>query len=132
MMDGKVIVMTGATSGIGQIAAERLAGMGARLVIVARDRARGAAALARLEAPPPRGGGHAANSVHLRPNRGVGALAGETAPAPPRSAVRLTMAATLFARRAVTEDGLERTFALNHMAYFVLTAGLVGRLVASA
>jgi NAD(P)-dependent dehydrogenase (short-subunit alcohol dehydrogenase family) len=46
MMDGKVIVMTGATSGIGQIAAERLAGMGARLVIVARDRARGETALA--------------------------------------------------------------------------------------
>ena len=40
MMDGKVIVMTGATSGIGQIAAERLADMGARLVIVARDRTR--------------------------------------------------------------------------------------------
>ena len=36
-MHGKVIVITGATSGIGQVAAERLAGMGARMVLVARD-----------------------------------------------------------------------------------------------
>ena len=47
-MHGKVVVITGATSGIGQVAAERLAGMGARVVLVARDRARGAASLSRL------------------------------------------------------------------------------------
>src|SRR5262249_6944785 len=41
-------------------------------------------------------------------------------------------AGAVFSRRTVTEDGLERTFALNHMAYFVLTASLIGRLVASA
>lgn len=40
-MSGKVVVITGATSGIGQVAAERLAGMGARIVQVARDRERG-------------------------------------------------------------------------------------------
>ncbi len=41
-------------------------------------------------------------------------------------------AGAMFSRRDVTADGLERTFALNHMSYFVLTAGLLDRLMASA
>ena len=47
-MDGRVVVITGGTSGIGLVAAERLAGMGARLVLVARDQTRGEMALERL------------------------------------------------------------------------------------
>ena len=47
-MKGKVVVISGATSGIGQVAAEKLAGMGARIVQVARDRERAQAALSRL------------------------------------------------------------------------------------
>ena len=130
-MDGKVIVMTGATSGIGQIAAERLASMGARLVIVARDRARGEATLARLEAHAP-GRGHAVHHADLMRLKEVKRVAREIAAAQPRIDVLVNNAGAMFSRRALTEDGLERTFALNHMAYFVLTAGLVGRLVASA
>ena len=131
MMDGKVIVMTGATSGIGQIAAERLAGMGARLVIVARDRVRGAATLAQLEARAP-ARGHAVHYADLLRLKEVKRVAREIAAAQPRIDVLVNNAGAMFSRRAITEDGLERTFALNHMAYFVLTAGLVGRLVASA
>jgi NAD(P)-dependent dehydrogenase (short-subunit alcohol dehydrogenase family) len=131
MMDGKVIVMTGATSGIGQIAAERLAGMGARLVIVARDRARGEATLANLEARGP-GRGHAVHYADLVRLKEVKRVAREIAAAQPRIDVLVNNAGAMFSHRAVTEDGLERTFALNHMAYFVLTAGLVGRLAASA
>ncbi len=52
-MKGKVVVITGGTSGIGQVAAERLAGMGARLVLVARDKARGEATLERLRERAP-------------------------------------------------------------------------------
>jgi retinol dehydrogenase 12 len=131
MMDGKVIVMTGATSGIGQIAAERLARMGARLVIVARDRARGADTLARLEASAP-GRGHSVHNADLMRLKEVKRVAGEIAAAQPRIDVLVNNAGAMFSRRAVTADGLERTFALNHMAYFVLTAGLVGRLAAGA
>jgi retinol dehydrogenase 12 len=131
MMDGKVIVVTGATSGIGQIAAERIAGMGARLVIVARDRARGAAMLAQLEARAP-GRGHAVHYADLLRLKEVKRVAREIAAAQPRIDVLVNNAGAMFSRRAVTEDGLERTFALNHMASFVLTAGLVGRLVATA
>ena len=47
-MKGKVVVITGATSGIGEVAAQRLAGMGARIVLVARDAARGQKTLTRL------------------------------------------------------------------------------------
>src|ERR1700722_6968023 len=47
-IQGKVVVITGATSGIGRIAAEKLAGEGARIVMVARDRGRGEETLARL------------------------------------------------------------------------------------
>ena len=52
-MQGKVCVITGATSGIGLIAAERLAAQGARLVLVGRDKARGEAALARIKERAP-------------------------------------------------------------------------------
>ena len=52
-MVGRVVVITGATSGIGLVGAEALARMGARLVIVARDRTRGEAALQRLRSAAP-------------------------------------------------------------------------------
>jgi NAD(P)-dependent dehydrogenase (short-subunit alcohol dehydrogenase family) len=131
MMDGKVIVMTGATSGIGQIAAERLADMGARLVIVARDRERGETALASLDLRAP-SRGHALHLADLSRPKEVKRVAREIAAAQPRIDVLVNNAGAVFGRRAVTPDGLERTFALNHMAYFVLTAGLIGRLVAGS
>ena len=130
-MRGKTVVMTGATSGIGQIAAERLAQMGARLVLVARDRARGEAALARLAAcgPGVTHGIHYADLGDLEDTKRVGA---EIAAAEPRIDVLVNNAGGLFATREVTRDGLERTFAVNHMAYFVLTHILRDRLVAAA
>src|SRR5205807_4097962 len=56
----------------------------------------------------------------------------EIAAAEPRIDVLVNNAGAIFATRAATADGLERTFALNHMSYFVLTAGLLDRLVAAA
>jgi short-subunit dehydrogenase len=63
-MRGKTVVITGATSGIGQVAAEKLSGMGARLVLVARDKTRGEAALARLR-PLSQGVNHAIHYADL-------------------------------------------------------------------
>ena len=130
-MHGKVVVITGATSGIGQAAAEKLAAMGARIVLVARDKARAETTLAHLREVGPR----AAPTVHyadlLRLSE-MKRVAAEIASAEPRIDVLINNAGALFARRHLTEDGLEYTFALNHMSYFVLTHQLLDRLRASA
>lgn len=119
-MIGKLCVITGGTSGIGLAAAELLAAWGARLVLVGRDRARGEAALAQLRK---RAAGLAA-TVHyadLARMSEVRRLAGELRAAYPGIDVLVNNAGAVFRDRQVTEDGLERTFALNHMAYFLLT-----------
>ena len=127
-MQGRVVVITGATSGIGQVAAEKLARMGARIVQVARDRIRGEAALARL-APGLRHQIHYADLSRLAEMKRVAA---EIAAAEPRIDVLINNAGGVFGTPQVTEDGLTRTFALNHMSYFVLTALLRDRLRAAA
>jgi NAD(P)-dependent dehydrogenase (short-subunit alcohol dehydrogenase family) len=130
-MTGKVVVITGGTSGIGRVAAERLAGMGARVVLVARDRARGETALARLRARAP-GIDHAIHYGDLSRVAEMKRVAQEVGAAEPRVDVLVNNAGALFGSRRVTEDGLERTFALNHVAYFVLTRVLRERLEAAA
>jgi NAD(P)-dependent dehydrogenase (short-subunit alcohol dehydrogenase family) len=130
-MKGKVVVITGATSGIGQVAAERLARMGARIVQIARDRGRGQEALKRL-------GDRASDVAHsiyyadLSRLSEMKRVSAEISKAEPRIDVLINNAGGIFGSRQLTEDGLERTFALNHMAYFVVTHGLRERLVASA
>jgi len=130
-MKGKVVVITGATSGIGQVAAERLAGMGARLVVVARDRSRGEAALLRLRERGP----DATHQVHyadLSRLAEMKRVASAIAAAEPRIDVLINNAGAMFGARQVTPDGFERTFALNHLAYYVVTRGLKGSLIAGA
>ncbi len=130
-MQGKVIVITGATSGIGQVAAEKLAAMGARIVQVARDAARGQAAMDRLTVCGPRTD-HRIYYADLSRLSEMKRVAAEIARAEPRIDVLLNNAGAVFGARQVTEDGLEKTFALNHLSYFVLTLGLRQRLAASA
>ncbi len=130
-IQGKVVVITGGTSGIGQVAAERFATMGARLVLVARDRSRAEATLTRLRAlgPSVEHSVHYADLSTLSEMKRVGA---EVAAAEPRIDVLINNAGALYAYRQVTADGLERTFATNHLAYFVLTEALCGSLTAAA
>jgi retinol dehydrogenase 12 len=130
-MKGRICVITGATSGIGLVAAERLAAMGARLVLVGRDKARGEAALARIGRHVPR----AELRIHYADLSRLGEinhLAAEIASLEPRIDLLINNAGAMFNERRVTEDGLERTFALNHMAYFVLSNRLKERLIAAA
>jgi NAD(P)-dependent dehydrogenase (short-subunit alcohol dehydrogenase family) len=130
-MKGKTVAMTGATSGIGAIAAEKLAAMGARIVFVARDPTRAKETLARLEAKGPGLGhrAHLADLSHIAETKRAGA---EIAAEQPRIDVLVNNAGAIFSARRVTAEGLEMTFALNHMAYFVLTAAVSEKLAASA
>jgi NAD(P)-dependent dehydrogenase (short-subunit alcohol dehydrogenase family) len=130
-MQGKTVVITGATSGIGEVAAERLAEMGATILFIARDRARAATTLQRLAAKS-----HAphrfleADLSRVAEIKRVGA---QIAAEAPRIDVLVNNAGAMFSSRTVvTADGLEMTFALNHMSYFVLTSVLLEKLKASA
>ena len=130
-MKGKTVVITGGTSGIGEIAAERLAQMGARIVLIARDKCRGKVTLARLHERAP-GLGHTVYYADLARIPEMKRVAAEIAHKEPRIDVLINNAGAMFASRRLTEDGLEYTFALNHMAYFVVTDGLRERLLASS
>jgi len=130
-MKGKTAVITGATSGIGAVAAKRLAAMGARIVLIARSRSRGEVALAGLRAVAP-GLAHKVHYADLSKIAEVKRVAATIASEEPRIEVLINNAGAIFANRRVTEDGLELTFALNHMAYFIVTDALHERLLASA
>ena len=130
-MQDKVVVITGATSGIGRVAAEKLAGMGARIVLVARDKTRAEATLAHLNERAP-SGNHTVHYADLSRLAEMKRVAAEVAGAEPRIDVLINNAGALFGHRRLTEDGLEMTFAVNHMAYFVVTYGLRKRLLTSA
>src|SRR5712664_3511116 len=106
---GKVVVITGATSGIGQIAATRLAALGARIVLVARDRGRAGATLAKLKEAGP-GAAHSAHIADLSTLAEMKRVGGEIAAAEPRIDVLINNAGNVFPVRQLTADGLERTF----------------------
>ena len=129
-MKDKVVVITGATSGIGQVASERLAEMGARIVFVARDSARAQTTLARLREKGP-GRNHTVHYGDLSILKDMKRVATEIAAAESRIDVLMNNAGAMFSQKHLTEDGLERTFALNHMSYFVLTRMLKERLLAT-
>ena len=103
-MQRKVVVITGATSGIGQVAAERLAGMGARIVQIARDRERGQQALQRLGECA----GDIAHSIHYADLSRVSEMkrvAAEIAQVEPRIDVLINNAGAIFSSYQPTEDG---------------------------
>ncbi|MEJ0024548.1 MAG: SDR family oxidoreductase [Rhizomicrobium sp.] len=130
-MQGKTIVVTGGTSGIGEVAAIRLAQQGARIVLVARDRARADATLAKLKTANPA----AAHTVHLADLSAIAEMkrvAGEIAAAEPAIDVLINNAGAVFTTRQESVDGLEMTFAVNHMAYFVVTNVLLPNLKATS
>jgi NAD(P)-dependent dehydrogenase (short-subunit alcohol dehydrogenase family) len=124
---GKTVVITGGTSGIGEVAAEALAQIGARIILVARSKSRAEATLARLR----RSDAHSVYFADLTRLAEMKRVAAEIANREPPIDVLVNNAGALFGTRRLTEDGLEHTFALNHMSYFVVTEGLRERLLAS-
>jgi NAD(P)-dependent dehydrogenase (short-subunit alcohol dehydrogenase family) len=129
-MQGKTVVITGATSGIGTVAARRLAERGARIVFVARDRPRAEETLRDLRTANAEQA-HAAFYADLSRLREMKRVAAEIAAAEPKIDVLMNNAGLIAARNQRTEDGLELMFATNHLSYFVLTNLLLERLRAA-
>lgn len=127
MVQASTVVMTGATSGIGLITALALAEQGARLVCVARSPERGAALLEQLRTLSP-GREHVMHYADLSSLTDMRRVAAVIAESETRIDVLMNNAGALYGTRQLTSDHLERTFATNHLAYFVITNVLLERL----
>jgi NAD(P)-dependent dehydrogenase (short-subunit alcohol dehydrogenase family) len=128
-MTGKTVVVTGASNGIGLITALELAKLGARVLMVVRNEAKGRASCEEIR-----------DKTGVTPELFVADLslmaqarrvAAEISVAAPRIDVLVNNAGGIFTERLETSEGLEMTFALNHMAYFVLTTALLDNLKAA-
>jgi retinol dehydrogenase-14 len=130
-LKGKTILVTGASSGIGFEAAVKLAAMGAHLVLVARNRARLDAAVAGVKQHA--GSGKVSSLLcDFSSQAQIRRLASEFFDAYTRLDVLVNNAGSAWPSRQVTEDGIEQTFAVNHLGYFLLTLLLVDLLQKSA
>lgn len=126
-MTGRVVLVTGATSGIGRATAAGLAALGAHVGIVGRDRDRAEAAASAIRAASPAAYVDAF-VADLSAQVQVRRLAAEVLATYPRLHVLVNNVGGFWATRHVTADGLEHTFAVNHLAPFLLTRLLLPRL----
>jgi NAD(P)-dependent dehydrogenase (short-subunit alcohol dehydrogenase family) len=127
----KTCLITGANSGIGKVAATALGAKGATVIMVCRDRTRGEAARAEIR--------RVTNSdrvelliADLSEQRQIRRLAAEVKERFSELHVLINNAGIWNDKREVTADGYETTWALNHLAYFLLTQELIDLLKASA
>ena len=130
LMAGKTVLVTGGTGGIGRATAMGLAMMGAHLGITGRDRGRTEEAAAEIRAAS--GGQVDVFVADLSSQSEVRRLAEQVLQACPRIDVLVNNVGGYWNTRHVTADGLERTFALNYLAPFLLTNLLLDRLKQSA
>ncbi len=129
-MSGRTVLVTGGTAGIGRATAMGLAAMGAHLGITGRDRERAEGAAREIRAA---GTGQVDLFVaDLSCQSEVRRLADEVLQTYPRIDVLVNNVGGYWNTRHITADGLERTFALNHLAPFLLTNLLLDRLKLSA
>ena len=128
-MAGKTVLVTGASSGIGKATAVGLAALGAHLAITGRDRDRTEGAAREIQTVA---GGHVDVFVaDLSSQAEVRRLAEEALQRLPRIDVLVNNVGGYWDTRHLTADGLEHTFAVNHLAPFLLTQLLLDRLTGS-
>jgi NAD(P)-dependent dehydrogenase (short-subunit alcohol dehydrogenase family) len=127
---GKTCMITGATSGIGRASAIELARLGAKLILVCRNRERGDELVSKIQ--------RAGNSdvelmiADLESQAQVRKLAADFLATQKPLHVLMNNAGVFNMKRVLTSDGLEEVFAVNHLAYFMLTLLLLDRIKESA
>jgi NAD(P)-dependent dehydrogenase (short-subunit alcohol dehydrogenase family) len=129
-LSGKVCLVTGATSGIGSVAAEALARQGATVCVVGRSREKCEATVDRIRRET---GNRSVEFLiaDLSVQAEIRRLADEFRKNYGRLDVLVNNAGGMFLDRRESDDGIEMTFALNHLAYFLLTDLLLDLLKAS-
>lgn len=128
---GKTCLITGATSGIGRVTALELAGMGAELFLTYRDKLRADETVAEIRS---RTGNENVHLLHvdLGSQNQIRAAAAEFLATGRPLHVLVNNAGLGNTRRITTADGIEMVFAVNHLAYFLLTILLLDRIKQSA
>lgn len=129
-IEGKVVVITGANTGIGLAAGKALAARGAHIILTSRDPEKGAAALDAVRAA----GGSTAEvmALDLASFASIEAFAAALLKRHPRIDVLINNAGLVLSQRSQTAEGFETTFGVNHLGHFLLTDLLRERLIASA
>jgi NAD(P)-dependent dehydrogenase (short-subunit alcohol dehydrogenase family) len=128
---GRTCLVTGANSGIGRAAAQALAGLGARVVMACRDRARGEAARQEIVSAT-RNQDVELRIVDLASQASIRTFAAEVAAAHPKLHVLVNNAGIWKTKRQQSSDGIELTWATNVLGYYLLTDLLLDTLRASA
>lgn len=131
-VNGKVAIVTGATSGLGKISALKLAELGARLYLICRNRDKAETVCREIRQST---GNQNINVLiaDLSSQASVRNVANEFLSNEDRLDILLNNAGAIFSKeRKESEDGIEMTFALNHLSYFSLTLLLLDALFASA
>jgi retinol dehydrogenase 12 len=119
-LTGKTCLVTGGTGGIGLVTARELVRLGATVTVAARDPAGGDAAVAAIKAATGKDAIDFA-SVDLSDQSQLRAFAADFQARRPKLDVLVNNAGAMFGSRRLSADGIEMTFALNHLNYFLLT-----------
>lgn len=130
-LSGKVCLVTGATSGIGEVTARELARMGCRVVITARNEQKADNAVKKLRAET---GSYEIDSLvaDLSSQSQVRKLADEFKRENDRLDILINNAGAIYLRRSLSPDGIEMTLAVNHLAPFLLANLLLDLLIKTA